>query len=124
MGFCYGKRNKLDGDSPPEMKKFLGLEIEDLKKRYSNIKDNRINIIYLEFDTADELRLICNLILIIQFFTNLIYLIEKHLTPINKSSEIKHLILKVTQNYIILKDKDFEPEEVILFYLRNLKFYY
>jgi hypothetical protein len=40
MGFCFGKRNKLESESVPEMKKFVELEIVELRNQYENIKIN------------------------------------------------------------------------------------
>jgi hypothetical protein len=43
---------------------------------------------------------------------NLNYMMEKHLAIVNKSSEMKNQVFKLIENYSLLKDNNFIPEEV------------
>jgi hypothetical protein len=115
MGFCYGKRNKLSGETVQDILKFLEVEIVDLRNLYENITNYGKIIIYSEYETADEIRLSYYLISIIQSLTNLNFLIDKNSSKINKSVDLKTKIFKFIEDYSLLREKNFEPEEVFIY---------
>jgi hypothetical protein len=123
MGFCCGKRNKLAGETTQDITKFLELEIVDLKNMYENIQNNGKLIINSEFETADEIRLSYFLISIIQSFSTLKDLLEKNSTKMNKNVDLKIRIFKLIQDYSLLREKNFESEEVLIFYPRISKIF-